>query len=113
MKSGKILATAACVVGLGVALAPAASAQPDDPYGFHDYRDRTDYMVTPFDSGAWFGDKANRPMILSPHGRSQTIECRGDGHYVAIPDCRQYDTAQVAHDLRFVPFFGRTVWVYF
>lgn len=109
----QVLATTAVAATFALAFAPAASAQPEDPYGFHDYRDRTGDMVTPFEPGAFFGDKAHRPLVISPHGRTQKIECRGDGHYVQMYDCRQFDAANVAHTLTAVPIFGRTAWLYF
>ena len=112
----RTIAGAALAAGMALAPAPTASAvdpeYPGDPYGFHDYRDRTDYLVTPFQAGALIGDKTNRPIIISPYGTSQKIECRGDGHYVQIQACRQYDTNNVAHVLQYANIFGRQVYFY-
>ena len=110
----RILATAALVVGALLGTATAASADPaDDPYGFNAVRDRTDYFVAPLDPGALIGENTHKPIILSPYGAARKIECRGDGHYVQIHECVQYDTNDVAHDLRSIPNPIRPVYVYF
>lgn len=96
----RTLATVAVAVGALLTSTAVASAAPaDDPYGFNEIRDRTDYFVTPLEPGALFGDKSSRPLILSPYGTSQKIECRGDGHYVQIHDCVQYTPDGAAHSL--------------
>jgi hypothetical protein len=109
----RTLATAALVIGSALALAPGASAaEPDDPYGFNAVRDRTDYFVAPFDAGALVGPNTYKPIILGPYGATRTIECRGDGHYVQIHECKQYDTNNVAHDLVQLANPIRSVYVY-
>ncbi|TSD99595.1 hypothetical protein FOS14_12285 [Skermania sp. ID1734] len=90
----------------------SADTDPNDPYGFNAVRDRTDYFVAPLAPGALFGDKATSPIIISPFGTSQKIECRGDGHYVQIHDCVQYDLAGNPHNLAPVGMFFRTVYFY-
>jgi hypothetical protein len=110
----RTLAVAALVVGSALMAATGASAAPadDDPYGFNAIRDRTDYFVAPLDPGALFGENSYKPIILSPYGATRKIECRGDGHYVQIHECVQYDTNGVAHELRSIPNPIRPVYVY-
>ncbi|MFE3291051.1 hypothetical protein [Rhodococcus sp. NPDC059234] len=109
----RTLAAAALAVGAALALAPGASAaDPDDPYGFNSIRDRTDYFVAPLDPGALIGANVAKPIILSPYGATRKIECRGDGHYVGIHECRQYDTKNVAHELRLLANPIRPVYLY-
>ncbi|WP_420752153.1 hypothetical protein [Rhodococcus sp. O3] len=110
----RTLAVAALVVGSALMAATGASAAPeDDPYGFNAVRDRTDYFVAPLDPGALFGENSYKPIILSPYGATRKIECRGDGHYVQIHECVQYDTNNVAHELRLIPNPFRPIYVYF
>ncbi|SQI33473.1 Uncharacterised protein [Rhodococcus coprophilus] len=109
----RTLVTAALAFGAVLTAASGASANtPDDPYGFNAIRDRTDYFVAPFDPGALVGANAHKPIILSPYGARHKIECRGDGHYVSIHDCVQYDTNGVAHELRLLANPIRPVYVY-
>ncbi len=59
-----------------------------------------------------FGDKADRALVLSPYGTGRVIECKGDGHYVAVY-CRQFDDQGREHAITQIisaPFRG--VWVY-
>lgn len=110
----RIFATAAIAVGALLTATAVASAEPaDDPYGFNAVRDRTDYFVAPLDPGALIGVNVYKPIILSPYGAARTIECRGDGHYVQIHECVQYDTNDVPHDLRLIPNPIRPIYVYF
>ncbi|MGW0176823.1 hypothetical protein ACWDUM_23610 [Rhodococcus sp. NPDC003322] len=109
----RTLATAALVVGTALSLAPGASADAaDDPYGFNAVRDRTDYFVAPLDPSALFGANTYKPLILSPYGATRKIECRGDGHYVQIHECRQYDANGAPHDLRLLANPIRPLYLY-
>ncbi|MGW6375250.1 hypothetical protein ACWFRB_04185 [Rhodococcus sp. NPDC055112] len=109
----RLLGAAAVAVGTMLAMAPMASADsPDDPYGFNAVRDRTDYFVAPLDPGALVGPNTYKPIILSPYGATRKIECRGDGHYVSIHECKQYDTNNVAHDLQLLANPIRDIYVY-
>ena len=111
----RTLAAAALAVCATLALAPLASADPvdpNDPYGFNAYRDRTNYFVGPLDPGALIGPNTNKPIIISPFGTSRKIECRGDGHYVWIHDCRQYDANNNAHELRLLANPIRPIYLY-
>ncbi|MFZ2178801.1 MAG: hypothetical protein WAW17_33175 [Rhodococcus sp. (in: high G+C Gram-positive bacteria)] len=106
--SGTLLTAAAAL-----ALAPVAHAQPadDDPYGWNTFHDKTSSFVAPLDPGA-FGDKADRSLVLSPFGTSRMIECKGDGHYVAVY-CRQFDNQDREHavtQVMFAPF--RPLYIY-
>lgn len=111
----RTLAAAALIVGSALLAATGASAAPadDDPYGFNAVRDRTDDFVAPLDPGALFGDNSYKPIILSPYGATRKIECRGDGHYVQIHECVQYDPNNVAHELRLIPNPIRPIYLYF
>lgn len=111
----RLLAAATLAASATLMLAPMASAaEPDDPYGWNAYRDRTASFISALDPAAYFDRNQNYKLLLvSPYGNSRKIECRGDGHYVTINSCRQYDTAGVAHSLQAVPTpFGRTLYLY-
>ena len=109
----RTLAVAALVVGTALVAATGASADtPDDPYGFNAIRDRTDYFVAPLDPGALFGANTHKPIILSPYGATRKIECRGDGHYVQIHECKQYDNDGVPHELRLLANPIRPLYLY-
>ncbi|MGW5073597.1 hypothetical protein [Rhodococcus sp. NPDC004095] len=109
----RILTAAAVVAGTALSAATGAAAAPaDDPYGFNSVRDRTDYFVAPLDPGALFGANTYKPLILSPYGATRKIECRGDGHYVQIHECRQYDANGVPHELRLLANPIRPLYLY-
>jgi hypothetical protein len=108
----RILSAALLTAAAALTLAPVAAANPaDDPYGWNTYHDKTANFVAPLDPGA-FGDRGDKAIVLSPFGTSRVIECKGDGHYVAV-SCRQFDDQAREHaitQVMFVPF--RPVYVY-
>ncbi|MDT2008816.1 hypothetical protein FXW78_40195 [Rhodococcus opacus] len=103
--SGALLTAAAATL----ALAPTASADPTPDW--NTFHDKTANFVAPFDPGA-FGEKGDRALVLSPYGTGRVIECKGDGHYVAVY-CRQFDDQGREHAITQIisaPFRG--VYVY-
>ena len=92
----RILATVALTVG---AVSVATGVASADDYDFYQVQDRTDYFVAPLDPGAIIGDRSGYPIILSPYGTTRTIECRGDGHYVQVHECVQFDANDVPRDV--------------
>ena len=107
-----ILAGTAIALAASATLAPMASASPDDdPYGWNAYRDVTSNFIAPDGPGA-FAENGWRPLVFSPYGTTRKIECRGDGHYVQIHDCRQYDTGNTPHNLVSLPNPFRPIYIY-
>ncbi|RDI66389.1 hypothetical protein [Nocardia pseudobrasiliensis] len=110
-----ILVAAAIAAGAVMFVAPVANADPspDDPYGWNAYQDRTDSFVSPLDPGAYFDPaKVYKSLLISPYGTSHYIECRGDGHYVKMHDCRQYDDNGNPHNLNLVANPIRPLYIY-
>ncbi|MGV9679539.1 hypothetical protein ACWDSJ_30035 [Nocardia sp. NPDC003482] len=111
----RLLAAAVLAAGAALLVPQAANADPspDDPYGWNAYRDRTDAFVSPLDPGAYFDPtKVFKYLLVSPYGNGHSIECRGDGHYVQIHDCRQYDDNGNPHALTEITNPLRRLFVY-
>lgn len=88
-------AAVAAVAAVALPSAPGAAADPlSDLHVFHD---RTSDFVAVQDPAA-FTVGIDKKLVVSPYGTSRTIECMGDGHYVA-EYCRQFDTGGREHGL--------------
>lgn len=88
----RLLAAAALAVGVGVTLAPTASAQGYVPPP--SYKSESQYFVTPLDPDAWTPG-APKFVVVSPFG-TKDISCAAWAGFV---QCLQRDPSGGWHDL--------------
>jgi hypothetical protein len=99
----RLLTVSALTLGLGIALAPTASAQeyvPEAPFVSY-----SQYFVTPVQAEAWTGSQL---VTVSPFG-ADNIYCAS---WHGMRDCYQLDAEQRQHDLVQVSAISPRLYVY-